>query len=163
MALERVKSPFIFNPTVGNIYYHKKTLLWYLYLSKAFSTFFSLDLFSIIFDSFIQGTFVKKGSASNNTNRYSFSNTSDAEAVVLRCPVKKVFLKISQNSQENTCARVSLLIKLQAWDSNLIKTRMFFCEFCKIFKNTFFTEHLQTTDSVICFLSVSHFLITWLL
>ena len=28
------------------------------------------------------------------------------EAVVRRCSVKKVFLKISQNSQENTCARV---------------------------------------------------------
>ena len=27
---------------------------------------------------------------------------------------KKVFLEISQNSQENTCARVSFLIKLQA-------------------------------------------------
>ena len=35
------------------------------------------------------------------------------EAVVLRCSVKKVFLRILQNSQENTCARVSLLIKLQ--------------------------------------------------
>ena len=32
-----------------------------------------------------------------------------AEAVVLRCSVKKVFLEISKNSQENTCARVSLL------------------------------------------------------
>ena len=27
---------------------------------------------------------------------------------------KKVFLEISQNSQKNTCARVSFLIKLQA-------------------------------------------------
>ena len=27
-----------------------------------------------------------------------------------------MFLEISQNSQENTCARVSFLIKLQAWD-----------------------------------------------
>ena len=36
------------------------------------------------------------------------------EAVVWRCSVKKVFLEISQNSQENTCARVSLLMKLQA-------------------------------------------------
>ena len=27
---------------------------------------------------------------------------------------KKLFLKISQNSQENTCARVSFVIKLQA-------------------------------------------------
>ena len=30
-----------------------------------------------------------------------------------RCSVKKVFLEISQNSQENTCARVTFLIKLQ--------------------------------------------------
>ena len=29
------------------------------------------------------------------------------EAVVQRCSVKNVFLEISQNSQENTCARVS--------------------------------------------------------
>ena len=36
------------------------------------------------------------------------------EAVVRRCSVKKVFLEISQNSQENTCVRVSFLIKLQA-------------------------------------------------
>ena len=28
------------------------------------------------------------------------------EAVVQRCSVKKVFLEMSQNSQENTCARV---------------------------------------------------------
>ena len=36
------------------------------------------------------------------------------EAVVQRCSVKKVFLGISQKSQENTCARVSFSIKLQA-------------------------------------------------
>ena len=29
------------------------------------------------------------------------------EAVAQRCSVKKLFLEISQNSQENTCARVS--------------------------------------------------------
>ena len=37
-----------------------------------------------------------------------------SEAVVQRCSVKKVFLEISQNTQENTCTRVSFLIKLQA-------------------------------------------------
>ena len=37
-----------------------------------------------------------------------------SEAVVRSCSVKKVFLKMLQNSQENTCARVSFLIKLQA-------------------------------------------------
>ena len=35
------------------------------------------------------------------------------EAVVQRCSVKKAFLKISQNSQENTCVRVSFLILLK--------------------------------------------------
>ena len=34
--------------------------------------------------------------------------------VAQRCSVKKVFLEIKQNSQENTCVRVSFLIKLQA-------------------------------------------------
>ena len=36
------------------------------------------------------------------------------EATTRGVPLKKVFLKISQNSQENTCARASFLIKLQA-------------------------------------------------
>ena len=36
------------------------------------------------------------------------------EAAIQRCSVKSVFLEISQNSQENTCARVSFLIKLLA-------------------------------------------------
>ena len=36
------------------------------------------------------------------------------EPVGRMCSVKNVFLKISQNSQENTCARDSFLIKLQA-------------------------------------------------
>ena len=31
-----------------------------------------------------------------------------------RCSIKKVFLKISQNIPENTCTRVSFLIKLQS-------------------------------------------------
>ena len=60
-------------------------------------------------------------------NKNSFSNAKkkgkstkvsgkfiSQEAVVQRCSVKKVFLEISQNSQENPCARVSFLIKLQA-------------------------------------------------
>ena len=51
----------------------------------------------------------------------------------------KVFLEISQNSQENTGVRVSFLIK--AWACNFIKketlTQVFSCEFCEISKNTF--------------------------
>ena len=59
-----------------------------------------------------------------------------------RCYVKKVFLKIPQNSHGNTCARVSFLIKLQARGLHLIEketlSQVFSCEFCEIFKNPFF-------------------------
>ena len=41
-------------------------------------------------------------------------NVNHPKAVVRGCSLKKVFLEISQNSQENTCARDSFLIKLQA-------------------------------------------------
>ena len=57
-----------------------------------------------------------------------YSNPIHLEAVAQRCYVKKLFLEISQNSQENTCARVSFLIK----------SKVFLCEFCKISKNKFF-------------------------
>ena len=44
------------------------------------------------------------------------TETELTEAATRGFLCKKVFLQISQNSQENTCARVSFLIKLQAWD-----------------------------------------------
>ena len=46
-----------------------------------------------------------------------------SEAATRGVLCKKVFLEFSQNSQENenTCARVSFLIKLQAWALQLIK------------------------------------------
>ena len=66
---------------------------------------------------------------------------------------KKAFLKISQNSQKNTYARVSFLIKLQTHACNFIKketlAQVFSCEFCKIFKKTFFTENFLKTASAI--------------
>ena len=63
------------------------------------------------------------------------------ETVSQKYSVKKVFLEISQNSQENTCARVSFLIKLQVSVCNSIKketlAQVFSCEFYGISKNTF--------------------------
>ena len=68
------------------------------------------------------------------------------KAVVRRCSVKKVFLEISQNLEENTFARGSFLIKLEA--CNFIKketlTQVFSCEFCKTFKNTNFFHGTPT-------------------
>ena len=63
-------------------------------------------------------------------------------AVAQRSSVKKLLLKISQNPQENTCTRGSFLAKLQVEACNFIKketlAQVFFCEFCEIFKKTFF-------------------------
>ena len=61
------------------------------------------------------------------------------EAVSWVCSIKKVFLEISQNSQENICARVSFLRKF------LIKKvwhRCFPANFAKFLRTPFSTEHL---------------------
>ena len=64
-----------------------------------------------------------------------------------RCSIKKGFLKISQNSQENTLARVSFIIKMQAEASNFIKKETLILvlsfEICEIFKNTYFEEYVR--------------------
>ena len=57
----------------------------------------------------------------------SYDDTRKLGAVTRGVLWEKVFLEISRNSKENTCARVSFLIKLQAY--------------------TFFTENVRTTAS----------------
>ena len=60
---------------------------------------------------------------------------------------KKVFLKISQNSQENEniCARVSFLIKLQVRPATLLKKRLWHRCFAVNFPK--FLRHLWATAS----------------
>ena len=76
-----------------------------------------------------------------------------SEAVLWRCTVGTVFLEISQNSQENTCARASFLIKLQA-ACNFVKkealAQVFSCEFCKISKHAFFYRTPPVAASGFC-------------
>ena len=69
-----------------------------------------------------------------------------SEAVVRRHSTRKVFLNISQNSRKNTYNETSRRLGLQLY---LKKTpvKVSSCEFCKIFKNTLFTEHLRTNAS----------------
>ena len=45
-----------------------------------------------------------------------------------------MFLKVLQNSQENTCAGASYLINLQAALKLETLAQLFSCEFCEIFK-----------------------------
>ena len=70
-----------------------------------------------------------------------------SEAVLRRCSIKKVFIEVSQNSQENTCAKVTFLIKLQAQIYDFIKketlAQVFSCEFCEFLTTPFLTEHLR--------------------
>ena len=75
--------------------------------------------------------------------------SSDRMRSVKRCSQKRC----SQNSQEKACFRDSISIKLH---SQGCKKRLWHkcfpnCEFSKISKNTFFTEHLWTTASVFSF------------
>ena len=63
-----------------------------------------------------------------------------SEAITRSCCVKKVFLKISQNSEKNTYARAFFLIKLQT-SGNFIKkealAQVFSYEIWEIVMNTF--------------------------
>ena len=61
---------------------------------------------------------------------------------------KKVLLKISQKSQENACARVSVLIKLQNWGLRLWPRR-FPVNFVK-FSRTPFSGGYSAVDSSEC-------------
>ena len=55
-----------------------------------------------------------------------------------RCPIKKAFSKLLQNSQEKTCVGVPLLI-------NILLHRCFSVNFTKLLKNIFFTDNLWAT------------------
>ena len=74
-----------------------------------------------------------------------FESSSEDEILMM------TILEISQNSEENTCARDSFLIKLQA-SATLLKKRL--CHGCfrvnieKISKNTFFYRTPPVTASV---------------
>ena len=65
------------------------------------------------------------------------------EAVIGKCPVKKVFLEILQDLPENTCAGVSLLIKLQASTLQLYWKRH---PGSGVFKKTFFGNSQATAS-----------------
>ena len=81
--------------------------------------------------------------------QHFFTNSEAATGDVLW---EKVFLEISQNSQEDTCQRLKKVAGLRP--AVLLKNshlaQVFSTEFCEISKNTFFTEQLRTTTSTNC-------------
>ena len=76
--------------------------------------------------------------------------------VGLRCFIEKTLLKITQNLQENIYAGVSSYINMQAEDlkkfiKKEISAYVYSCEFCEIFKGSYFVERLHTFDTVFFF------------
>ena len=67
------------------------------------------------------------------------------------CPegVVQMFIEISQKSLENTCVRVSFLMKMTP-------AQVFSYEFCEMFKNILFKEHLRATSSDYTFIERFH-------
>ena len=53
--------------------------------------------------------------------------------------MKKLFLKITQYSQENTCGVF--------FQQKEVATQVFSCEYCKIFKKTYFEDYLRKAAS----------------
>ena len=76
------------------------------------------------------------------------------------CSVKSMFLKISQNLQENTCARISFLIK---YNCNFMKKgtlgQVLSCELYKNFKNTLFQRESAKWRALV--LGVLHEMACW--
>ena len=72
--------------------------------------------------------------------KHGFANP---EVVARRCSIKKAFLRILQNSQENTCTRVSFFNKFSGFrPATLLKKslwhRCYLVNFVKFSKNIFF-------------------------
>ena len=109
--------------------------------------------FSKSFNLIFTNIFSWKGCVAASRNQYINWYRLRSEAVSRKCSVKEVFLEISQNSQENTCTRVSFLIKLSE-GCNFIKketlAQVFSCEFCEISKNTFSYRTPPVAGSLSC-------------
>ena len=94
-------------------------------------------------------TFLDNPRAIKNNWSVISRNMSIVRSSHTRYSVKKVFLEISQNSQESTFSRVSFLIKLQAIGyrpATLLKKkprhRRFLVNFVEFLITPFLTEHL---------------------
>ena len=65
-----------------------------------------------------------------------------SDVAVRTCTTIKSFLKTQQNSQKRTCTRVPFQPATFNFIGKETSTYIDFCQFCKVFKNTFITENL---------------------
>ena len=113
---------------------NKKDLLQCNSKFKRTSRFSSERVSSLVLVSFCEFYKLK---AKNKSTCTSLKKRSfvEAEAVTRSCSVKKLFLKILQNSQLNT-SRPATLLKKRLWQS------CFLVNFVNFFRTPFLTEHI---------------------
>ena len=63
---------------------------------------------------FLKRVLMLKGKLDNKLTLKLINTKAATRGVHIGCSVKKLFQQILKNQQENTCVRVSFLIKLQA-------------------------------------------------
>ena len=104
-----------------------------------------MELFARIANGFQQFTILPKSSILDVRLFSEYTSEVLVEAVYRSIFLKKLFLKISQNSVKNTCASLPVSLKLQGLGLQLYKketlAQVFSWEFFEISKNTFM-EHL---------------------
>ena len=102
------------------------------------------------------GLVSRKWFESSSCFYFLFKFWIDLEVVVLRCYVKKGILgKFAKFTGKHLCKSLffNKVAGLRPKASNFIKketlAQVFSCKLCEISKNTFFTEHLLATASVL--------------
>ena len=134
--------------------HHEKVSFFHL---ANFECFFLFVLFleNVLFNSHVV-SLTHAGKRSNSRSQM-FSKTGVLKNFAIftgknLCSVEKVFLKNSQNSQENNCTGISYFSKGAGLrPATLLKktlcAQVFSCKFCEIFKSTFFIEHMVAAAS----------------
>ena len=131
-------TPTLKNTTCCIIYYLPKMLMSFEQSPHIVTHFFSLPLLSL--NLWFSGCF--QGVLNGNIGLQWVKNRSSHRS----CFIKKVFLIISQNSQENMCQSL-FLNKVTNFTKKETLAQVLSKEFCDIFKN-FSTEHVWATASV---------------
>ena len=106
---------------------------------------FSYILFSRLFSFFLRYLVVKGLYTSNIVYSWgSLMSQITSEAIARRSSVKNMFLKMSQNSQENTCVGVSFfMVSLCKVAGLRLRHSCFLLNFAKFLRTHFFIEHLR--------------------
>ena len=114
---------------------HRKLRIWSHLLKKYLKE--NLIFYVVAFDYFYQNLLIDVWKSPEYASR-NFEKESISEAVSRKCAVKMVFLKISQNSQENACVRISFFNNFTGLrPATLLKKRLCLVNLTKFLRTPF--------------------------